>query len=333
MKSKKIALFMVIALLINTLAGCTKETKKTENIANKVEKNQQSQDSINKADNTSKSDSSTLTSETTVNKNIQEANTTNTVTKIEGRREEFLGRLDNIQKQLDVLPDKKYSDAGTTYGMQSYYGKSYVMYDEALNEIYSLFKEQLSQVTMKNLQTEEIKWITQKEDAANNSASQFKGGTFESVAYNSSLSESTKNRCYELVNNYMTDSKIKINDSKKDYINNLDNIENEILSSQEYKNAATGVTSNMVVLTDKEYNEWGGALNQIYNLLKQQLPSDEMKKLNKEEAQWATQKENKAKKSEEAQGAGSQLGNIAYKASLAHTTQSRCYELVYRYMK
>lgn len=67
---------------------------------------------------------------------------------------------------------------------------------------------------MENLQTEEIKWIKQKEDTANKSASQYEGGTFEFVAYNISLYESTKNRCYELVNNYMTDSKIKINANK-----------------------------------------------------------------------------------------------------------------------
>jgi uncharacterized protein YecT (DUF1311 family) len=301
---------MVISLSMIILAACTKDIEKTQSTTNGIEQNQQPQDSINKVN-----------------------NTTNSVTKIEERREEFLGRLDNIQKQLDALPVKKDSDAGITNAMRSYYGESYDMYDEVLNEIYSLLKEQLSQDTMKNLQTEETKWIAQKEETANKEASQYKGGTFELVAYNVSLYESTKNRCYELVNNYMTDSKIKINASKQDYINKLDNIENQILSSQEYKNAATGVTSNMVVLTDKEYNEWDGALNEIYNLLKQQLPSDEMKKLDQEEAQWIIQKENKAKKAEESQGAGSQLGNIAYKASLAHTTQSRCYELAYRYMK
>ena len=60
-------------------------------------------------------------------------------------------------------------------------------------------------ITMKNLQTEQIKWIEHKEAEANKEASQYKGGTFEFVAYNSSLYNSTKKRCYELVNKYMTD--------------------------------------------------------------------------------------------------------------------------------
>jgi uncharacterized protein YecT (DUF1311 family) len=333
LKNKKIALVLTASIAISTLAACKKDTIKTQNTINEIEQNQEAKDSIKKGDDTSKADSSVSTKETTVNKNVQETNTINTVTKIEGRREEFLGRLDCIQKQLDVLPVKKASDAGTTSAMRSYYGQSYDTYDKALNEIYSLLKEQLSQDAVKNLQAEETKWIKDKEAEANRSASEFKGGTFELVAYNISLYESTKNRCYELINNYMTDSKVKINVSKQEYINKLDDLENKFLSSQEYKNAENGVTSSMLALTEKEYNEWDKALNEIYSLIKQQLPSDEMKKLAKEEEQWIIEKDNKAKKSEATQGNGSQLGNVVYKASLADTTQSRCYELVYRYMK
>jgi uncharacterized protein YecT (DUF1311 family) len=334
MKNKKLALLMVVALSITILSACTKDTKKTQDTITEIEQNQQAKVSVNKVDNTSKADSSVSEKETTGSKNIQVTNTTNTVTKIDGRREEFLERLHYIQKQLAPLPEEKDLDATTTNDMTNYYRESYDMYDEALNEIYSLLKEQLSQDTMNNLQAEEIKWIKQKEDAANKAASQYKGGIFAPVAYNISLYESTKNRCNELVNNYMTDSKIKINTSKQDYINKLDIIEKEILSSEEHKNvAASSVTRNMTAYTNKEYDEWDAALKEIYSLLKQQLSSDEMKKLDTEKEQWTIQKENRAKKSEDIQGVGSQLGNIAYKASLAHTIQSRCYELVYRYMK
>lgn len=319
MKYKKIVIIVSIILSLNTLVGCTNNSEKAQNNSSKVEQNKQVTDS------TGNTESPDLT---TVDKNNGEV-----VDKIDGRREEFLGRLDCIQKQLDNLPIKKDSDEGITNAMRSYYGEAYEMYDEALNEIYSLLKEQLPQDTMKNLQDEEVKWIKQKEDSANKSVSDYKGGTFEFVAYNSSLYQSTKDRCYELVTNYMTDSKIKINANKQDYKNKLDSIEKEILSSQEYKNAESGITHDVLVLTDKEYNEWDKELNEIYGLLRQQLSSDEMKRLSKEETLWITQKENRAKKSEELQGVGSQLGNVGYQASLAHSTQSRCYELGYRYMK
>ncbi|WP_238917898.1 lysozyme inhibitor LprI family protein [Clostridium sp. YIM B02555] len=312
MKYKKTVIIVSIVLSLNTLVGCaSNNTKIAQNNSDKVEQNEQVTGS------TSNTESSLPT----------------TADKIDGRREEFLGRLDFIQKQLDNLPEKKASDEGITNAMRSYYGEAYEKYDEALNEIYNLLKEQLPQNTMKNLQGEETKWINQKEASANKSASDYKGGTFELVAYNSSLYQSTKDRCYELVNNYMTDSKIKINANKQDYKNKLDSIEREIQSSQEYKNAESGVTHDMLVLTDKEYNEWDKELNEIYGLLGQELSSDEMKRLNKEETLWITQKENRAKKSEELQGVGSQLGKIGYQASLSYSTQSRCYELVYRYMK
>ena len=143
--------------------------------------------------------------ETTAPAVIALSNPRNPVTKIEGRRKEFIEKLDNIQKELDSLPEKKDSDAGITNAMRSFYGISYDMYDKALNEIYALLKEQLSPETMQNLQSEQIKWIEKKEATATNEAEKYKGGSFEFVAYNSSLYGTTKNRCYELVNNYMTD--------------------------------------------------------------------------------------------------------------------------------
>lgn len=281
-------------------------------------------DNINKANNTTKPNSNNTT------KNTQGIIK---VAKIEGRREEFLGRLDSIQNELDVLPEKKASDDGTTIAMKNYYGECYNMYDIALNEIYNLLEDQLSKNIMKNLEAEEDKWIKQKQDTANNESSQYEGGTFESVAYNESLYESTKKRCYELVNNYMTDSKIKINVSKQDYINKLYTIESELTSSQEYINAQSGDTNDMYIYNNKQYNKWDAELNEIYNLLKKQLPADEMKKLNIEESQWITQKENNAKKFQQNQNLGNQLRNAASMSYLSNTTQSRCYELIYRYMK
>lgn len=135
------------------------------------------------------------------NKNIQEEVTT----KIVGRRKEFIERLDNIQKGLDALPYKKDSDNGVTNAMKSYYGVSYDRYDKALNEIYTLLQSELSPKIMIALKNEEINWIKQKEDIANEERLKYNGKTFEWVAYYISSYKSTKERCYKLVNTYMTD--------------------------------------------------------------------------------------------------------------------------------
>ncbi|GAA0108233.1 MULTISPECIES: lysozyme inhibitor LprI family protein [Clostridium] len=209
MKAKNILFFIIITLSLITLVSCSKDSKKSESSINKIEeKNQQIKpdvNDVNNKDNITATDSSSSPNKENINDNTQESNPRNPVTKIEGRRKEFIEKLDNIQKELDSLPEKKDSDAGITNAMRSFYGISYDMYDKALNEIYALLKEQLSSETMQNLQSEQIKWIEKKEATATNEAEKYKGGSFEFVAYNSSLYGTTKNRCYELVNNYMTD--------------------------------------------------------------------------------------------------------------------------------
>ncbi|MCR1898523.1 lysozyme inhibitor LprI family protein [Irregularibacter muris] len=204
MKNKKIVFLIVIALSILTLVACTKDSKKDQESASETGENQQVEDNLNKDDDTGKTALPDGESDEKANENVSESNTPNSITKVKGRKE-FLTRLDDIQEELDTLPEKKDSDAGATNAMRSFYGKSYDMYDEALNDIYALLKKQLSSETMKNLKTEQIKWIEQKEALADQEASQYKGGTFEFVAYHSSLYQSTKDRCYELVNKYMTE--------------------------------------------------------------------------------------------------------------------------------
>lgn len=126
------------------------------------------------------------------------------ISKVTGRTE-YLNKLDNIQKELDAMPDKKDSDKGVTNAMKNYYGVSYERYDDALNEIYSFLKKELSPEVMKELKAEQLKWIEQKEAKAEKERLKYEGGTFENVAWYISLYESTKDRCYELVNEYMTD--------------------------------------------------------------------------------------------------------------------------------
>ncbi|MBS4537544.1 DUF1311 domain-containing protein [Clostridium sp. D2Q-11] len=205
MKNKKIVLFIVIGLSILTFIACRKDSQENQNSISEIKKNQQVEDNLDQVDNTNKKDSLDSKIEIKENKNIEEDNTKNIVTRVEGRRKEFIERLDNIQKELDDLPEKKDSDAGVTNAMKNYYGKSYEMYDEQLNEIYALLKKELSSEVMKGLKTEQIKWIEQKEDIANKERLKYNGGTFENVAYYMSLYESTKERCYELVNEYMID--------------------------------------------------------------------------------------------------------------------------------
>lgn len=125
------------------------------------------------------------------------------VDKVPGVKHQFLEKLDAIQEELESMPIKADSDKGVTNAMRSYYGIAYEKYDEAINEIYQFLMKNLSEKTAKQLQSDQIQWIIHKEALAEEEKAKYNGGTYEFVAFFVSLYESTKTRCYELVDLYM----------------------------------------------------------------------------------------------------------------------------------
>ena len=83
---------------------------------------------------------------------------------------------------------------------------------------------------------------------------------------------------------------------KQEYINKLDNIEAG-LKALDKKDS--GTTADMLAAANERYKRWDAALNEIYNALKAQLTSTDMKKLQSEEIQWISDKDAKAKKAAE----------------------------------
>lgn len=112
----------------------------------------------------------------------------------------YIQKLDNIEKGMSDL-DEQYD--GTTYDMRMAANEEYKRWDDALNEIYGVLKTQLSDSEMKALSKEEQEWIEEKERKANEEAEKYEGGTIAPFMHMSSLAQSTKERCYELVNKYM----------------------------------------------------------------------------------------------------------------------------------
>jgi uncharacterized protein YecT (DUF1311 family) len=171
------------------------------NTEDSLQKDDSSEDSTTESDENEKDESKETSTESS---SPESEGQDDTVTKAEGKQT-YLEKLDNIQKELDALPYKKDSDKGVTNAMKNYYGVSYEKYDDALNEIYSLLKKELSPEVMAELKSEQVKWIKEKEEKAEKERLKYEGGTFENVAWYISLYESTKDRCYELVEEYMRD--------------------------------------------------------------------------------------------------------------------------------
>ncbi|MFL8939359.1 lysozyme inhibitor LprI family protein [Rossellomorea oryzaecorticis] len=210
--NKRLVLSAISAMLLMGMSACSQSPD--ENAADQPES-----DAISAStEEPSKSDDSPAESTTSSDENEEdqpnESSSDNsstessdqevTVTKVEGKQA-YTEKLDNIQKELDALPYKKDSDKGVTNAMKNYYGVAYEKYDDALNEIYALLKKELSPEVMAELKTEQLEWIKEKEEKAEKERLKYEGGTFEYVAWYISLYESTKDRCYELVEQYMRD--------------------------------------------------------------------------------------------------------------------------------
>lgn len=116
------------------------------------------------------------------------------------KRELYINKLNNIESGSTDLEEKYLR---TTAEMKEAEGKRYERWDKALNEIYTELKLQMSPSDMKQLTEKQIKWISYRDNEAKKYSLEFEGGTMESLTYVSSLGQITKDRCYELVENYM----------------------------------------------------------------------------------------------------------------------------------
>ncbi|HBJ1648113.1 DUF1311 domain-containing protein [Clostridium botulinum] len=216
MKQKAILSLILIGLISFNFIGCTSSTKEIapnneqeKNIS--TENNKTNEIDINKASNNSDNETK---NNTTINKNSQDdSNKVNTkkvdsstkennnVSKTqESTKQIYKNKLDAIELGMKDLDDLK---GGSTLEMKSAAKEEYERWDRALNEIYGVLQKQLSSDDMNKLKDEEIKWIESRDEQAKKDSLKYKGGTAETLIYGMSLGQSTKERCYELVEKYM----------------------------------------------------------------------------------------------------------------------------------
>lgn len=114
--------------------------------------------------------------------------------------EEYYVRLNELSQLLDS--EVTIWETGSTSDILNYSQKEYELWDDLLNEIYSVLKEELSKeefIQLRNLQRE---WIVERDKVADSAIQDFLGGTLESPIYISVKAFETKKRCYWLVENY-----------------------------------------------------------------------------------------------------------------------------------
>lgn len=115
-------------------------------------------------------------------------------------RDEYIKRLDQLEEGMS---DLDYLYEGSTMDMKNAESKRYERWDKMLNEIYALLKQYMTTSEIEDLKNKQIEWVNYRDQKAENDGSEFEGGTMEGLVYLGSLAETTKERCYELVNTYM----------------------------------------------------------------------------------------------------------------------------------
>lgn len=133
-----------------------------------------------------------------VTNNSSKDNTQNT----ESKKQLYLGKLNNLDSEIStILSDDKYN--GTTIDIREGLAIKFQKWDDTLNEIYGVLIEQLPEDEMDAIRKEQVEWISIRDTKADEAGKKHEGGTMQPIAYSDSLGESTKERCYELVNKYM----------------------------------------------------------------------------------------------------------------------------------
>lgn len=176
---KKILIGALIAVVL--LAGCS----------NGVDSN--------KGDNHAEEAGQTenVTPPTTDESNNDNSNEQETVDK----KAEYVEKLDLVEAGLSDL--EELNEEGTTVAMTEAATQTYERWDAALNEIYAYLQEQLTDEQMNDLKDKQLQWIAERDETASAASKQFEGGTMETLEYMATQAQLTKERCYELVEQYM----------------------------------------------------------------------------------------------------------------------------------
>ena len=108
-------------------------------------------------------------------------------------------RLNKAEADAAALEKKWMEDASIKQtDMNRLSGQVYQVWDDVLNELWQVLKENLDDSTMDMLLQEQRTWITNKEDEVKKAAATFNGGSMAAFAANQKAAELTKTRVYEL---------------------------------------------------------------------------------------------------------------------------------------
>ena len=107
--------------------------------------------------------------------------------------------LRGAKERADVLEEKLESGYLSQMEMNQTSYKIYTIWDDQLNYIWKLMKENLSEDQMKDILTEQRAWIKEKEQKVKETGAECEGGSLQPLLENTEAAELTRERAYELL--------------------------------------------------------------------------------------------------------------------------------------
>lgn len=118
--------------------------------------------------------------------------------------------------------------------------------------------------------------------------------------------------------------------TKEKYLKKLNETKKE--QDEIRKNSKNLITIELKNMEGNRYDVWNGLLNEVYGVLKKQLPADEMEELQKEQLEWIKQRDKSALEASEKYKGGT-MEHLEYTVVLNNLTEERTFELVEKHMK
>ncbi|GAA0440819.1 hypothetical protein GCM10008983_17380 [Lentibacillus halophilus] len=211
MKNNHLLVFMILAavLVLSTACGNSSDASndaedaqsENQHSTQKASDDQSKTNAVKNAVNDNDTDTNTndTNSNESNNKPDEEKGTSANNTK--GKKQAYLKQLNEteneMKKQQNNLEDN------STYALKAVAGNRSDAWDDHLNDIYDTLEKQLSTEQMDQLRQEQREWISNRNEQAKEASLKYEGGTQEQLEYVTVQANITKDRCFELVEDYM----------------------------------------------------------------------------------------------------------------------------------
>ncbi len=116
-----------------------------------------------------------------------------------GLKEKYLAELDKLTRETEETGDEDIP----WIEVRKQAVEKYDLWDDKLNEIYGVLKQQLSSTEMEAVKQEERQWIKDRDAAVKQVEIEEGPGTLAPYAMTMTKLDMTRDRCYELVNLYL----------------------------------------------------------------------------------------------------------------------------------